>query len=139
MKNTRFKPKIDRLYAIIFVPTVLLTLSVTIIPSLFSLSTLWITLPTFIFVFYFLISPLFGYVELRENSVFIKYGFILKKEIPYEKIRGAFIERSFYSQSMMSLKNSFEHVNIKYNSFDITTVSVKENEKLINLLNSKIT
>ena len=139
MKNIRFKPKIDRLYAIIFVPTVLLTLSVTIIPSLFSLSTLWITLPTFIFVLYFLISPLFGYVELRENSVFIKYGFILKKEIPYEKIRGAFLERSFYSQSMMSLKNSFEHVNIKYNSFDITTVSVKENEKLINLLNSKIT
>ena len=138
MKNIRFNPKIDKLFAIIFIPTVTLTACVTVIPSLFSLVTLWITLPTLIFVLYFLISPLFGYVELRENSVFIKYGFILKKEIPYEKIRGAFLERSFYSQSMMSLKNSFEHVNIKYNSFDVTTVSVKENQELINLLNLKI-
>lgn len=139
MENKRFKPKIDKLFAIIFIPTVTLTVCVTIIPSLFAPVTLLITLPTLLFVLYFLISPLFGYVELREKAVFIKYGFILKKEIPYEKIRGAYLERRFYSQSMMSLKNAFEHVNIKYNRFDVTTVSVKENEKFINFLNLKIT
>ncbi len=137
MENIRFKPKFDKLFAIIFIPTVSLTLCATVIPSLFSLSTLWITLPTLIFVLYFVISPLFGYAELRESTLLIKYGLILKKEIPYEKIRGAYIERGFYSQSMMSLKNSFEHVNIKYNSFDVTTISVKDNEKFISELGKR--
>ena len=117
-------------YFIIFIPTALLLIAVTVL-SAFSPTALIITVPVDLFVLYFFISPLFGYVELREGSLFIKYGFFLKKEIPYAKIRGAVKGRKFYSESMMSLKNSFEHVNVKYNSFDVTTVSVVENDAFI--------
>ena len=138
MENKRFKPKIDKLFWIITLPTSTLMLVLTVI----SLAYSWvfaITAAVDIFVLYFLVSPLFGYAELREKSLFIKYGLILKKDIPYDKIRAIEVSRGFYSQSMMSLKNAFEHVNIKYNRFDVTTVSVKENEKFINFLNLKIT
>ena len=99
--------------------------------SVFAPLALLIMILVDIFTFYFLISTLFGYVELREKSVFIKFGFLLKKEIPYDKIRGTVKERRFYSDSMRSLKNAIEHVNIKYNSFDVVTVSVMDNDKLI--------
>lgn len=99
--------------------------------TVFEPVALFIIIPLDLFVFYFLASPLFGYVELRENSVFIKFGFILKKEIPYGKIRALSKERRIYSESMLSLKNSLDHVNIKYNTFDIVTVSVSDNDELI--------
>ena len=95
---------------------------------------LLIIIPTGILTFYFLISPLFGYVELREKTLFIKFGFIIKREIPYDKIRSAAKERSFISETMLSLKNSFEHVKIKYNTYDVTTVSVIDNDSFINEL-----
>ena len=37
----------------------------------------------------------------------------------------------------MSLKNAMEHVNIRYNAFDVTTVSVKENDELMRELESR--
>jgi hypothetical protein len=39
---------------------------------------------------------------------------------------------------MLSLKNSFEHVNIKYNKFDMITISVKNNDELIEKLQKHI-
>ena len=134
MTPIRFKPLIDKLFFIVFTPTLALTLAACIVPAVFSPQTLFITLPVFLFVLYFIISPLFGYAELREDGLFIKYGIILKKFIPYEKIRSAEKARKFYSETMMSLKNAFEHVNVKYNSFDVTAVSVKTNDEFIDKL-----
>ena len=133
-KSKKYKPLVDKLFLIIFLPTVALVLGGSVALGVFETSTLIYTAPVSLFVLYFLVSPLFGYVELRESSLFIKYGFFLKKEIPYHKIRGVEKERKFYSESMMSLKNSFEHVNIKYNTFDITAVSVKDNSAFISEL-----
>jgi len=90
-----------------------------------------------LFVGYFLVSPLFGYVELREDGLYIKYGIFLKKTISYESIRGVKIESRFYSDSMMSLKLSYEHINIKYNKFDVTTVSVRDNYRLVELIGER--
>lgn len=56
---------------------------------------------------------------------------LLKKEIPYHKIRAIEKERGIYCNSIMSLKNALDHINIKYNKFDITTVSVVDNDDLI--------
>ena len=53
-------------------------------------------------------------------------------EILFEK--GIVKERKFYAESMMSLKNAFEHINIKYNAFDVTTVSVVDNDGFIKML-----
>lgn len=131
MDKKRFKPLVDRLFLIIFIPTVALVTATAVVTAIFEPSTLWITVPVMLFVLYFLISPLFGYAELGDNSLFIKYGFFLKKEIPYEKIRSAEKLRKFYSESMMSLKCAFEHVKIRYNSFDETCVSVVGNDELI--------
>ena len=59
-------------------------------------------------------------------------------EIPYTSIRDVCKERKFYSDSMMSLKYTLEHVNIKYNRFDLVSVSVVENDELIRDLTVRI-
>ena len=89
MGNKKFTPKYDKLFWIIFIPTVIFLVVMTVMPSIFAREALWIMIPVDLFVLYFLISPLFGYAELREKSLFIKFGFIIKREIPYERIRGA--------------------------------------------------
>ena len=137
MKNTIFKPQYDKLFFIIWIPTSVLMLGATVFSAFYPIA-LAIMLSVDLFTFYFLVSPLFGYVELRENTLFIKFGFFIKREIPYEKIRGTCKERKFYSDSMLSLKSSFEHVNIKYNKFDVVTVSVVTNDKFIEELGSRL-
>ena len=137
MNFKRFKPHVDKLFWIILIPSAAIIIAMTAIAA-FSPLALIITVAVDLIVVYFIISPLFGYVELREKSLYIKYGLILKKEIPYERIRGTSKERKFYSDSMVSLKNAFEHVNIKYNTFDIATISVVDNETFIKELEDKI-
>ena len=62
---------------------------------------------------------------------------LLKKEIPYHKIRAIEKERGIYCNSIMSLKNALDHINIKYNKFDITTVSVVDNDDLIRKIEAR--
>ena len=132
MPTMRYKPKIDKLFWWITVPTAVLLIGMTVgFAFLSPLSVLFVMIPTDLFTFYFLISPLFGYVELRDEVLYIKFGFFMKREIPYSKIRGTSFERKFYSDSMMSLKNSLDHVNVKYNTFDLVSVSVVENEEFV--------
>lgn len=139
MNNKRYKSLIDKLYLILLIPTLLLIAALTVIVCFFpATAAIIITVCVDLAVIYFFISPLFGYVELREQSVFIKYGFILNKEIPYNKIRKLERDRKFYSDSMMSLKNAFDHVNIKYNLYDVTTVSVVDNAGFIEEVEKRI-
>lgn len=121
----------DKLFYIISVPTLLLIAAVTVLLAFSETAMLFVMIPIDLFVIYFLISPLFGYVELGESSVLIRYGFFMKREIAYDKIRGVSPQRKFYADSMLSLKNSFDHINIKYNTFDITSVSVVGNAELM--------
>ena len=136
VENKRFLPLVDRLYWFIWVPTLLILIVGTVL-SVCSLIALLILIATDIFTLYFLVSPLFGYVELREKTVYIKFGFIISREIEYTRIREVETERKFYSESMTSLKCAFEHVNIKYNSFEVVTVSVKNNSALVAELKAK--
>ena len=136
MGNKRFKPLIDKLFWWIAIPTAILFLFLILI-SVCALVAFLITFSAMLLTAYFLISPLFGYVELREKTVFIKFGFFMKREIPYEKIRGTKKERKWYSDSMLSLKNSIEHVNIQYNTFDFVTISVVDNDEFIRELNKR--
>lgn len=137
MTMKRYKPKIDKLYYLIAVPTSMLLIVFTVLSALVP-KMIFLMLSVDVFAAYFLLSSLFGYVELREKTLFVKYGFVLKREIPYSKIRGIEAERKWYSHSMLSLKNSLEHVNIKYNSFDVTCVSVKDNDAFIKELEERI-
>ena len=82
----RYKPLVDKLFFIIWIPTVLLLAAGTVI-SAFEPMSLIIMIPVDIFTLFFLVSPLFGYVELRERTLFIRLGLIMKREIPYEKIK----------------------------------------------------
>lgn len=132
MEAKRYKPKFDKLYAWIVAPTMALTLGALVLTGVtYSIGGLIIMLGTTLFVSYFLISPCFGYVELRENTLFIKFGFFMKREIPYGRIRGLEKKRTAIADSMLSLKNAMDHVNIKYNSFDLFSVSVKDEENFI--------
>ena len=130
MQNKRYKPLIDRMLYIVWVPTTVLLLIPTVL-SVTNVTALIIMLAVDAFTYYFLVSSLIGYVELRERTVFIRFGFFLKREIPYERIRGIDKARKFYSESMLSLKNSFDHLNIRYNRFDIVCVSVVGNDELM--------
>lgn len=130
MEAVRFKPKVDGSYLWIFIPTLILLAVATVFAALEPMA-LFVIAPADLFTLYFLISPFFGYVEIREEALLIRFGFFMKREIPYRKIRGTVKERRFISESMLSLKCAMEHVNIKYNTFDVTTVSVKDNDALI--------
>lgn len=132
----KYKPLIDQLYFWMLIPTLIL-ISVMTVLSAFAPLTLLITIPIDLFVIWFLISPLFGYAELRERSVFIKYGLIMKKEIPYEKIRGLEKKRKIAPDSMLSLKNALDHVNIKYNKYDVACISIIDSDEFIEAILEK--
>ena len=133
----KFKPLIDKSFYLIWVPLSVIMIILTVI-SIEYLSALIIMALTDIFTFYFLFSSLSAYVELREDTMLVKFGFIIKREIEYSRIREISKERRFYSQSMLSIKNALEHVNIKYNRFDVISVSVVTNDELISELNARI-
>ena len=135
--NKKYKPRVDKLFYIIWIPTLALLAAVTFIAAFHPLA-LVIMIPTDLFTIYFLVSSLVGYVELREESLFIKFGFIIKRDIPYSKIRDISKERKFYSETMLSLKNSMEHVNIKYNKFDVVCVSVEGNDEFMDELRLRL-
>lgn len=138
MENKKFKPLLDKMFFMIWIPTSILLLVVTML-SFVDLLALVFMLFIDAFIGYFLVSPLYGYVELREQTVYVKLGFIVEREIPYSKIRGVSKERKFYADSMVSLKNALEHVNIKYNKFDLLSVSVVGNDELMKEIEARIT
>jgi len=137
MKAKRFKPLVDKLFYIILIILIIILSAATALVCLEPIA-FFIMIPVDLLCLYFLISPLFGYVELRESTVFIKYGFILKREIPYARIRALVRARGVYSESMLSLKSALDHVNIKYNVYDVTCVSVKGNDELIEEINGRL-
>ena len=137
MQTKRYKPLIDKLFWIILIPTVILLALGTALACYAPLALFILIFIDFI-TLYFIIAPLFGYVELGEKTLFVKFGFFMKREIPYEKIRGAVKERKLYSDSLVSLKNAIPHVNIKYNSFDVITVSVEDNDAFIGELATRV-
>jgi hypothetical protein len=130
MQAKRYSPKIDKRYFLIAVPTLVLCAGLTVVAA-FAPTALFAVVPVDLLVLYFMISPLFGYAELREESLYVRYGLILKRDIPYSAIRGAVKERKFHSDSMLSLKNAFEHITVKYNKFDLTVVSITDNDTFL--------
>ena len=135
MENKRYKPLVDKMFWFILILSAVIMAPLTALVVIeFSWFAFVVVILSDILVFYFIISPLFGYVELRADTLFIKFGFFLSKEIPYSKIRGTSKARRWYSDSMLSLKSAMEHVNVKYNSFDLLTVSVVDNDGFISEL-----
>ena len=132
MEKKRFMPHIDWINRVIFIIAIVLLLGLTVEICLFPEPlAICLVIPLELIVLYLLISPFFGYVELRENTVFIKFGLILKKEIPFSVIRGAERVVKTSSDSIISLKTAFEHINIKYNRYDVVSVSIKDGDEFI--------
>ena len=135
----KFKPKIDSYYLWILIFTELVLLAALVLCLVeFTLGGFFIMLFTFIFTSFFIISPFFGYAELRDGELYIKFGFFLKKSIPYSKIRAVEKKRRWYSESMVSLKMAMNHIDVKYNRFDVVSLSIKDEEIFIEELNKKI-
>ena len=137
MTYKKFKPKIGRMFYVIWVPTVIFLIAMTAVSFVAPLAFV-ILLLTDALTLYFLLTSLFGYVELRDDSVFVKFGFIATVQIPYSRIREVTKERKLYADSIMSLKNSLEHVNIRYNRFDVVSVSVVDNDGFMNEIEKRI-
>ena len=128
----RYNPKFDRLFYIPISIALVLSLGATALTVVyFAPFGLAVMILCDLLVSYFLVSAFVGYVELREETVFIKFGFFLKKEIPYNKIRRVERCRKIYSESIVSLKGSLEHIDIRYNTYDVVSVSVVDNDALI--------
>lgn len=70
-------------------------------------------------------------MELSATGVLVKFGFFVKRELKYGEIRRTEIVKKLYSDSMVSLKNAIEHVNIWYGSFAVISVSVTDNAGLV--------
>ena len=134
MNYKRFKPKVDKYFWTIWIPLMII-LSCGTILSFKEIVAFVIFLFVDLICLYFMLSSLSGYAELREKALFIKFGFLLKRNIPYDKIKEVTKERKVMTYSMLSLKNALEHINIKYNKFDMVTVSVVNNDELLNELN----
>lgn len=137
MQMKRYKPLVDKLFYLLASITLAIVVLPTVICGISAPKTLFIMLPILLFAVYFLASSLCGYAELRESALFIKYGFIMKREIPYEKIRKVEKERRIISTSTLSIKNALDHVNVKYNSFDVTTLSLKDSDEFLKELNER--
>lgn len=131
MEIKRYKPKFDKVFYIPMGITAVLMLGITVFFAIAYPVVLFSMLPCDLLVGYFVASSAVGYVELRESVVFVKFGFFLKKEIPYNKIRRVEKQKHWYSESIVALKNAMEHVDIRYNTYDVTTVSVVDNDDLI--------
>lgn len=137
MENKKFKVALGGIFWFILLPTALVLFALTAF-AIFDTGALIIMLAADLFTLYFVLSSAVGYAELRESTLFVKFGFFLTREIPYSKIRGLSRERKFYSDSMLSLKNTLEHINIKYNRFDIISVSVVDNDSFSTELERRI-
>ena len=135
--NKKYKPAIDKLFYIVWIPISIIMIVSTVL-SFFNIGSLILMLGIDIFIFYFLFSSISGYVEIREDYLYIKFGFILKKQIPYKVIREVIKERKIYSTSFLSLKNALEHIVIKYNKYDDVTVSIKNNDDSIKEIKKRI-
>ena len=130
MKDKRYRPAIGKMFWFTWIPLTIFLAAIVIISIKYP-AGLILTIGVSLFCYYFLVSSLVAYVELKEESLFIKFGFFFKKEIPYKNIRELVKVRRFYTESFLAIKNTLEHVNIKYNKFDIVSVSVKNNDEFI--------
>lgn len=137
MENKRFKPRYDRYYIVTWIACLAVVMMASA-AAFFEPTVLFVLIPVDLLTLYFAISPLFGYVELRDATVYVKLGFILDKEIPYQKIRGFDRKRSFYADSMTSLKTALDHLNIRYNRFDVISVCVESDDELIAEIEARI-
>ncbi len=132
METKRYKPRFDKLFLWIVIPTAALMLAVFALTAVQrSVGGFIFIGATTLFVAYFFISPCFGFVELREETVFFKFGFFLKREVSYARIRGIERKHTVIADSILSLKNAMDHVNIKFNSFDLFSMSLKDEEDFI--------
>ena len=131
MGNKRYRPKVGGLYFAIFLPTLALILAVTVLAAIYDPFSLAVTVTVFLLILYFAVSPLFGYAELREESLYIRYGFFMKVDIPYSKIHSVKRARRLISYSTVSLKCDVEHIEIRYGIFDETTISLVDSEEFV--------
>ena len=136
----KFRPRVDKYYLWIAIPTEIFLIVMTVMTLVhFTLFGLIVMLLALALSSFFILSPIFfGYAELRDDELFVDFGVFIKRSIPYSKIRAIEKKRRFYSESMLSLKCAIDHVDIKYNRFDVLSLSLKDEEVFIEELNKKI-
>lgn len=61
----------------------------------------------------------------------------MSESIPYNKIRAVEKGRGIANPSMLSLKTALDHLNVKYNALDMTTVSLKDMDTFLKELNER--
>jgi hypothetical protein len=125
------RPNMDSMYPSEICPTSKYVVGEYGRDAIYDPFSLIVTALVFLLILYFAVSPLFGYAELRDESLHIRYGFIMKVDIPYSKIRSVKRRRRVISYSTVSLKCDVEHIEIGYGSFDETTISLVDADEFV--------
>ena len=135
----KFRPRVDKYYLWIAIPTEIFLIVMTVMTLVhFTLFGLIVMLIALALSSFFILAPIFfGYAELRDDELFVDFGVFIKRSIPYSRIRAIEKKRRFYSESMLSLKCAIDHVDIKYNRFDVLSLSLCNEDKFIAELNKK--
>lgn len=134
----KFKPQVDKYF---YVP-IIFVLILFIVPIMVGIvckqmDQIIITAVLFIVIGTLLISPLFGYVKVENDYLYIRYGLFFRRKITYASIKEVEIEHKYYATSLISHKTSLNHLFIKYDSLNDTCVSVKDMDVLLALIEEK--
>lgn len=134
----KFKPHVDKYF---YIP-IIFVLILFIAPFLVAIvcrqiDQIIVTSLLFVVISVLLISPLFGYVKIENDYIFIKYGLFFRRKILYTNIVEITKEHKYYATSLISHKTSLDHVFIKYNNYSDTCVSVKDMDVFIALIEEK--
>ena len=134
----KFKPYIDKYFyvPIIFV-LILFIAPITVGIICRQADQIIVTSVLFVVIGVLLTSPLFGYVKIEEDHIFIKYGLFYKRKILYTSIKEISKEHKYYATSLFSHKTSLDHVFIKFDEANDTCVSVKNMDVFIALVEEK--
>lgn len=135
----KYRVNIDKYYYI----TIVVVSLILLIPLILSIvaKRVWVILVVaflIIFVEYLLFSCFIGYAKLEEDHLVIRYGFIIKRRLPYEIIRGVEKKSSYFSESLISLKTTKNCVVVLFNTYDNTTISIKDEDDFIEKLLEKL-
>lgn len=134
----RFKPYFDKTFKVVLFLSSALCLMLFVALSFVDFFAMLVCLACALLTAYFIISPLFGYAELRDKTLYVKFGIIMEKEIEYSRITRIKRGRGFYSDSFVSLKNSMEHITVWCGIGESVTLSVVDNDRFATELEERI-
>lgn len=126
-----YKQRIDKWYIVTIIICEILFLIQPILGIVWNQNSLiYVGLIFFVAINTIMLPPMFGYVRLEENGLFISFGLIHKK-ILYSNIKSAKFYKTWATNNPCSITTSFAHIDIQHSKGKQTTISIKNHEEFL--------